>query len=89
MNAVYRVEMLESEAGWGQRPDGFIYGATKADVEKALKRVADTAEYSCYSRPCSDIVLVEVTEELYDKVNSKSDGPLIWTACHKHEGDLS
>ena len=89
MNAVYRVEMLESEAGWGQRPDGFIYGATKADVESSLRQVIAAGSYECYSRPCSDIILVEVTEELYDALNNKSNGPTLWTARHKHEGDLS
>ena len=89
MNAVYRVEMLESEAGWGQRPDGFIYGATKEAVEKKLKHVADTAQYECYSRPCSDIVLVEVTPEFENTLKSQGENFTHWTIRRKHEGDLS
>jgi hypothetical protein len=88
MLAAYRVEMLESEAGWGTRPDGYIYGATKEAVETALKKVAAAASYEEYSRPNSDIVLVEVNEDLYDKLHC-SDGPTLWTPVGKHAGDLT
>ena len=88
MHAAYRVEMTESEAGWGQRPDGYIYGVTKESVEKKLKEIASKAQYEEFSFPSGEIVLVEVTAEFEDFLKL-ANNEVYWTPIGKHAGDLT
>ena len=51
---IVEIEWIESEAGWGQRPDGFTYHPT---IESAQQYINDywtkmpTEVPGCYSRP--------------------------------------
>lgn len=70
VRALYCIEWTEYERGWGQRPDGETYYATKEAAEAAYKeafegRTGSAPDY--YVNP-SKPKLVEVDEELYEKI---------------------
>lgn len=88
MLAAYRVEMTESEAGWGQRPDGYIYSISKEKLEARLKEIDAAKDYEEYSFPSSPIVIVEITQEFHDFLELGEKDPY-WTPIGKHAGDLT
>lgn len=68
-------EWLESERGWGQRPDGYTLHLTMEDCKKYRdeywsKQPDDVPE--CYSRECGDPFSVAVAPKLFKLVKEKS-----------------
>lgn len=61
--------MLESEAGWGQRPDGNIYSLEKIKLEEKIKAIQKHNSYECYSRPTGPIEIVVITEEFATEIH--------------------
>lgn len=60
MPQILVLEWLESEAGWGQRPDGCTIHLSEEDMKKFVKeywaKMPDRSQGvpECYSRPCDD-----------------------------------
>lgn len=78
---LYRVEWTEYERGWGNRPDGTTYYPTKEIAVKKIKDYWDNrpkATPDCYSSP-SEPVLVEVSEELYNKTVAAYQEKTVYT----------
>jgi len=73
MFAAYKIEWTEYECGWGSRPDGYSYHATKelakAYVDDYWKDMPKETPDE-YSRP-SEPVLEEVSEELFNKIQNE------------------
>lgn len=69
--ALYRIQWTEYERGWGCRPDGETYHCSREDADKYIKdywaKMPDGPAPYEYSAPGTP-TLVEVTEELYNKV---------------------
>ena len=70
MNAVYRVEWIESERGWGQRPDGISLHKDKNEMERFINAYESRGSMDCYSRAI-DKQLVEVDEKIYQEVQKR------------------
>ena len=83
MNAVYKQEWLESERGWGQRPDGCSLHLSMQDCTQYIKdyweRMPDDPPDE-YSKPSGHPILVEVSESVYKEVHAaqKQHGLRIW-----------
>lgn len=77
---------LESEAGWGIRPDGCSLHINEED------RIAYEKEYWAsgthspqeYSRHSGDPIVIEVSQELYKQVQDTKNGLRLW----KHQYSL-
>lgn len=70
IKALYCIKWTEYERGWGQRPDGETYYASKEDADEAYEKAFEGRNGptpSCYVNP-SKPFLVEVDEELYNKI---------------------
>lgn len=72
IKAAYRVEWTEYERGWGQRPDGVSYYATKELADKCIREYDEKYNNEdevpdCYTKAGSP-KLVEVDQELYDRI---------------------
>ena len=65
---------LESERGWGQRPNGYSLhlslGDRKRYIENYWDRMPDDAPRE-YSRPSCNPKVAKVTEKLYNKIKEK------------------
>jgi len=74
---VYAIKWTEYERGWGNRPDGISYHASKEDAENFIKTywdgMPDVAPY-CYSSP-GYAKLIEVEPEIWHTVQIKRN---IW-----------
>lgn len=74
IKAVYKVEWTESERGWGQRPDGHSFHASKEEANEFIKAYWDKQPKGpapdCYVKPGTPF-LTEVSEVIYDLVNKK------------------
>lgn len=70
MNAVYRVEWIESERGWGQRPDGVSLHKNKEEMERFVQNYESKGSIDCYSRAI-DKKLIEVDETIYREVQMR------------------
>ncbi len=70
-------DWLESERGWGTRPDGCSLHLNKLDLEKFVKaywaRMPDETPDE-YSRPCGQAYLVDVSDEIYSKILESKNG---------------
>lgn len=72
--ALYYIEWTEFERGWGQRPDGKSYYATKETAMEAYDKVYEARKNhtgpapDCYSSP-SKPKLVEAQEDILREVN--------------------
>jgi hypothetical protein len=84
MNLVYRCTWIESEAGWGQRPDGVTYAMSEAKLTAEIVRQESMGTYECYSR-ASGIGQCLVNDELFDLVQERG---IVNTARNDHEGFL-
>jgi hypothetical protein len=74
---VYRQDWLESEAGWGARPDGYSLHADEADRDAFVKEYWDRMPNEVpdeYSRPHGDGYTVEVDEVMYKAVVESRNG---------------
>lgn len=76
-------EWTESEAGWGQRPDGCSLHLSDADREAFIKSywdgMPDRSEGvpECYSFPSGNAYLADVDPDIYRKVSESDQG--IWS----------
>lgn len=70
----------ESERGWGTRPDGFTI---HVDMDQHKKYVdwyyktfnnGDEAPHE-YTRVCGDPIEVEISDELYDRIQKATQSP--------------
>ena len=74
---VYRQHWVESEAGWGVRPDGYSYHRTASDRDRFIKDYWDTLPDEVpdeYSRPHGQPQRVRVSEDLYKSVLKSAYG---------------
>jgi len=73
-------EWLESERGWGQRPDGASLHLTESNRKEFVKeywdRMPDGPAPDEYSREDGQPKLIDVTDEVYEKVKSSKNG--VW-----------
>ena len=72
---VLRQEWLESERGWGIRPDGFSLHVSREALEKYLKRDQEEKNQTYgvpdeYSRPDGHPYGVDVNTEVYDAIEA-------------------
>lgn len=74
---VYRQDWLESERGWGVRPDGYSLHATRADlasfVREYWKGMPDEVPDE-YSRPDGESFTVEVDEATHKAIATSQYG---------------
>lgn len=71
----------ESEAGFGQRPDGVSIHLTKEDCENYVKKYWETMSDNVpdeYSRPDGNLNVIKVTDELYEDIKKSDYGIRIW-----------
>ncbi|QQG45187.1 MAG: hypothetical protein HYW89_04285 [Candidatus Sungiibacteriota bacterium] len=83
-NKVYRVvcqKWLESERGWGTRPDGYSLHLTDKEREQFIKeywdRMPDQAPDE-YSRDDGDPYVCEVSEAIFKKIKESRNGIRCW-----------
>jgi len=73
-------EWLESERGWGTRPDGYSLhkdGNSRAEFIKDYWKKMPEAVPDEYSRPCGEPTTAYVDKATYTKVTKSKNG--IWT----------
>lgn len=71
LEEVFHVSWIESERGWGFRPDGCSLHLTKDDYQKFLKKYWDKMPNSVpdeYSKPSGEPEIVYVSPELYKRI---------------------
>jgi hypothetical protein len=72
---------IESERGWGQRPDGVSLHLTLDDVKDYVKAywetMPNTVPYE-YSKPVGKPTLVRVNDSVYEAVKSGKNGRRYW-----------
>lgn len=77
--ALYSFSWTESEAGWGQRPDGFTFHRSYDDALAFVKKQNDINKQQnqvpdCYNFTNSDKpILLEVSQELFNYVMENGD----------------
>lgn len=78
---VFRQFWLESERGWGQRPDGYSLHLTDNDrkqyIEEYWQRMPDEVPDE-YSRPEGSPERIVVDESLYAQVKASKNGLRFW-----------
>lgn len=70
MKTVYHIVWVESEAGWGQRPDGETFHKDKETMEAYRKKYSNAGNENYYSY-AHKTDIVEVSEETYNIVQNK------------------
>jgi hypothetical protein len=87
MQAAIMVEWMESEAGWGQRPDGYSLHLSKDDAEKYIRdywagmppRDEHGRPPEVYERPGSNRTLVMIDNNLHAEIEaSPKPGVRVW-----------
>jgi len=72
----------ESEAGWGTRPDGVSLHLTKEDYKSFTKEYWDSQDSVAtpdeYSREDGNPKVVNVSDELFNKLNESDNGIRVW-----------
>lgn len=66
----FLASLTEFEAGWGQRPDGYILADTLNEAEALKKEIEERGSYQCYVR-AGDIKQVLLTNEGVALLNSE------------------
>ena len=78
---VVLVEWLESERGWGVRPDGASLHLTNDDYETYVKeywnKMPDEVPDE-YSRPATSPKIIDVDDEIYNKIKRSKNGIRLW-----------
>ena len=74
----YVIEWTESEAGWGQRPDGFTVHETLDDARKYANHIEKEKQYSEFSFPTTGIIHIYSMKPIVFQRLSKQD----YTAVH-------
>lgn len=75
-------EWIESERGWGQRPDGISLHQDSSKAAEYIKEYwasmpkGETPDE--YSRPEQRSTVLDVSEDVYDKVTKSKNGIRIW-----------
>jgi len=75
--AVVCQRWLESELGWGDRPDGFSLHLTLDGLSRYVKQYWDSMPDTPpieYSRPVGDPFMAAVTEAIRDQISEEGDG---------------
>lgn len=74
LEEIIYVSWEESEAGWGERPDGCSLHLTKDDFSSFLKdywnKMPDNAPHE-YSRPAGNPVVAYSKPELYERIKNE------------------
>lgn len=90
---VILVEWIESERGWGTRPDGYSLHLTKDDSNKYIAEYWNSMPDVTpdeYSRP-EETVIVKVTNKLYNIIKEGENGIRVYNSKfseYKKSGDL-
>ena len=74
---VFAETWTESEAGWGQRPDGYIYHISKDHRDRYVRAYWDRMPKALpqeYSRPDENLFPTLVDEETFKKIEASKDG---------------
>jgi hypothetical protein len=74
---VVRQDWLESERGWGCRPDGYSLHRNSDDLAQFVREYWARMPNSVpdeYSRPCGDPAIVSVDVDVYDRVVNSKNG---------------
>lgn len=72
---------LESERGWGTRPDGYSLHLTERHKDQFIKKYWDGMPDRApdeYSRPDGESYLCDVSEEIYKAVKESENGISCW-----------
>lgn len=70
----YRQEWIESERGWGQRPDGYSLHSSKEEYDKYIKEYWEKMPKhtpEVYSTPSGVLKLVEISEKEFKALKKK------------------
>ncbi|PIO00317.1 hypothetical protein COT72_01270 [archaeon CG10_big_fil_rev_8_21_14_0_10_43_11] len=77
-NLVHVQSWIESERGWGTRPDGWSFHLSRADYAAFVKNYWDAQPDETpdeYSRPAEkELVVAQVTPDLYARVKKNEHG---------------
>jgi hypothetical protein len=74
---LYRQDWLESERGWGIRPDGYSLHASRSDCGAYIKEYWDRMPDEVpdeYSRPDGEVYTVEVSKSVWETVVASKNG---------------
>ena len=74
---VVRLDWIESERGWGTRPDGYSLHLTQEDSKTYVKAYWDTMPDEVpdeYSRPDGPPYEVTVSRKIYDSIKNSTNG---------------
>jgi len=77
LEKVVLIEWLESEFGWGIRPDGYSLHLNQDNAENFIEDYWNTMPEEVpneYSRPCYPAMSVKVTPTLYLKISESENG---------------
>ena len=86
MHTVVCQEWLESERGWGQRPDGCSLHLSESDRqaycnaywEQEKKNNLEGYVPDEYSREAGHPTLLDVSDDLYEKIKNNANGIRLW-----------
>lgn len=70
-------EWIESERGWGTRPDGYSIHLTEADRVDYMKEYWDAQPAAVpdeYSRPTGNPTIIDVSPSFYRKLQKTKNG---------------
>jgi hypothetical protein len=74
MKKGYYSEVTEYEAGWGNKPDGFVVGTTKEQIIAEKARIEKDPSYDLYWIVDTEINLCILTEEGYKNLKNEEKG---------------
>lgn len=81
MKIVFRVDWLESEFGFGTRPDGYSLHLTEEDSKAFIEEYWATMPEKVpdeYSRPNCPAYKFEVNDKVYNKIKQSKNGVRIY-----------
>lgn len=81
MKTVFRVDWLESEFGFGTRPDGYSLHLSEEDSEEFIKEYWTTMPKEVpdeYTRPNCRAYRYEVEDKVYEEIKKSKNGIRIY-----------
>jgi len=81
MKEALLITWIESEAGWGKRPDGYTIHFSEEDYKSYIEEYnSDLPEETPaeYSRPEGLLRAVMISDKLFERVLSSDNGICIW-----------